>query len=213
MITNSLVPMVLENEGNGERSYDLLSKMLKDRIIFLQGEVTDASANLIVSELLYLESVNPTAPIYLYINSPGGSVTAGLAIKDTMDFISCPVYTIGMGMCASMGAFLLASGEYGHRIVLKNTTVMIHQVLGGCKGQVTDMQISLEYSTRLKNLLNHYLSEYTHGIKNEKEMHDLCERDNYLKAETALEYGLIDQVVNSRKELKEVATNEEENSL
>ena len=128
---SNLIPMVLEKEGNSERSYDLLSKMLKDRIIFLQGEVTDASANLIVSELLFLEGENPTAPITMYINSPGGSVTAGLAIKNTMDYISGPVHTIGMGMCASMGAFLLASGEYGHRYVLPDTTVMRQQVLGG----------------------------------------------------------------------------------
>ncbi|MDY6152197.1 MAG: ATP-dependent Clp protease proteolytic subunit [Terrisporobacter sp.] len=196
---SNLIPMVLEKEGNSERSYDLLSKMLKDRIIFLQGEVTDASANLIVSELLFLEGENPTAPITMYINSPGGSVTAGLAIKNTMDYISCPVHTIGMGMCASMAAFLLASGEQGHRYVLPDATVMIHQVLGGFQGQATDISIHAKYTLSLKEKMNKYLSEYTNGKTTYDEMVNLCERDNFLTANQALEIGLIDKIVKSRK--------------
>lgn len=196
---SNLIPMVLEKEGNSERSYDLLSKMLKDRIIFLQGEVTDASANLIVSELLFLEGENPTAPITMYINSPGGSVTAGLAIKNTMDYISCPVHTIGMGMCASMAAFLLASGEQGHRYVLPDATVMIHQVLGGFQGQATDISIHAKYTLSLKEKMNKYLSEYTNGKTTYDEMVELCERDNFLTANQALEIGLIDKIVKSRK--------------
>ena len=196
---SNLIPMVLEKEGNSERSYDLLSKMLKDRIIFLQGEVTDASANLIVSELLFLEGENPTAPITMYINSPGGSVTAGLAIKNTMDYISCPVHTIGMGMCASMAAFLLASGEQGHRYVLPDATVMIHQVLGGFQGQATDISIHAKYTLSLKEKMNKYLSEYTNGKTTYDEMVELCERDNFLTANQALEIGLIDKIVKNRK--------------
>ena len=196
---SNLIPMVLEKEGNSERSYDLLSKMLKDRIIFLQGEVTDASANLIVSELLFLEGENPTAPITMYINSPGGSVTAGLAIKNTMDYISCPVHTIGMGMCASMAAFLLASGEQGHRYVLPDATVMIHQVLGGFQGQATDISIHDKYTLNLKEKMNKYLSEYTNGKTTYDEMVKLCERDNFLTANQALEIGLIDKIVKNRK--------------
>ena len=196
---SNLIPMVLEKEGNSERSYDLLSKMLKDRIIFLQGEVTDASANLIVSELLFLEGENPTAPITMYINSPGGSVTAGLAIKNTMDYISCPVHTIGMGMCASMAAFLLASGEQGHRYVLPDATVMIHQVLGGFQGQATDISIHAKYTLKKKKKMNKYLSEYTNGKTTYDEMVKLCERDNFLTANQALEIGLIDKIVKNRK--------------
>ena len=196
---SNLIPMVLEKEGNSERSYDLLSKMLKDRIIFLQGEVTDTSANLIVSELLFLEGENPTAPITMYINSPGGSVTAGLAIKNTMDYISCPVHTIGMGMCASMAAFLLASGEQGHRYVLPDATVMIHQVLGGFQGQATDISIHAKYTLSLKEKMNKYLSEYTNGKTTYDEMVKLCERDNFLTANQALEIGLIDKIVKNRK--------------
>ena len=197
-----MIPMVLEREGNSERSYDLYSKMLKDRIIFLQGEVNDIMGNLIVSQLLFLEAENPNEPIILYINSPGGSVTAGLAIMNTMKFVQCPVYTIGMGMCASMGAFLLAAGEKEHRTVLKDTTVMIHQVSSGTHGQVTDQVISLEFSLSLKEKLNRYLSEFTNGKVSYDEMVALCERDNYLTAERALELGLIDEIAESRKKIK-----------
>lgn len=201
MNKNNLVPIVVEREGNSERSYDLFSKMLNDRIIFLQGQVSDGMANLIVSQLLFLESQNPNAPITMYVNSPGGSVTAGIAIKNTMDYISCPVHTVGMGMCASMGAFLLSSGEKGHRTVLKDTTVMIHQVLGGAEGQVTDMEIRVEYSKSLKEKLNRYLSEYTYGKVDYDTMVSLCERDNFLTAEKALELGLIDKIISKRTEL------------
>lgn len=194
----ALIPMVIEREGNKERSFDLLSKMLNDRIVFLQGEVRDDMANLIVSQLLYLEAEDPKSPITLYINSPGGSVTAGLAIKNTMDYVSCPVHTVGMGMCASMGAFLLASGEKGHRHVMPDTTVMIHQVLGGAEGQVTDMKIRVAYSESLKDKLNKYLSEYTYGKVSYEEMVQLCERDNFLTAEKALELGLIDDIIKHR---------------
>lgn len=197
-VQNNLIPMVVEREGNSERSYDLFSRMLKDRILFVQGEVRDDMANLIVSQLLFLESEDPKAPITMYVNSPGGSVTAGLAIKNTMDYVSCPVYTVGMGMCASMGAFLLASGEKGHRYVMKDTTVMIHQVLGGYQGQATDIGIHYEYTKSLKDKLNQYLSEYTYGKVSYEEMVDLCERDNFLTAERALELGLVDEIVTNR---------------
>lgn len=191
-------PIVIEREGNSERSYDLYSKMLKERIIFLQGEVTDLTCNSVSSQLLFLEAENPNAPITLYINSPGGSVSAGLALMNTMDYISCPVHTIGMGMCASMGAFLLSSGEPGHRTVLKDTTVMIHQVLGGYQGQCTDMEIHAEYIKSLKVKLNKYLSEYTNGKTDYETMVKLCERDNFLTAEKALELGLIDTIARKR---------------
>ena len=196
----SLVPMILHREGNSERAMDLYSKMLADRIIFLQGEVRDDMANLIVSQLLFLEAEDPSAPITMYINSPGGSVTAGLAIMNTMKYIKCPVHTVGMGMCASMGAFLLASGERHHRTVLTDTTVMIHQVLGGAQGQVTDMEIRVEYSRSLKDKLNKYLSEFTYGKTDYETMVQLCERDNFLTAERALEIGLIDNIASEREE-------------
>lgn len=198
-IKNSLIPMVIEKEGNSERSMDLYSRILKDRIIFLQGEVKDDMANSLIAQMLFLESQSPKDPIKMYINSPGGSVTAGLAIKDTMDYIKCPVHTIGMGMCASMGAFLLASGENGHRYVLPNTTVMIHQVLGGFQGQCTDIQIHAEYTQRLKELLTHNLANYTKGKVSYEQMVELCERDNFLTAEKALEYGLIDEIVSKEE--------------
>lgn len=198
-VQNNLIPMVVEREGNSERSYDLFSRMLKDRILFIQGEVRDDMANLAVSQLLFLESEDPHTPITLYINSPGGSVTAGLAIKNTMDYISCPVHTVGMGMCASMGAFLLASGEPGHRYVMKDTTVMIHQVLSGYQGQATDMGIHYEYTKSLKDKLNKYLSEYTNGKVSYEEMVELCERDNFLTAERAVQLGLVDEIITKRE--------------
>ena len=195
------IPTVTETDWRITKSQDIFSRTLQDRIIFLHGEVTDDSAQLIITQLIYLESQSPSEPILLYINSPGGSVTAGLAIKNTMDYIKCPVYTIGMGMCASMGAFLLASGEYGHRYVLPDTTVMIHQVLGGYQGQCTDIQIHAEYTQRLKNILNKYLAEYSHGKKTYEEMVQECERDNFLSAETALDYGLIDSIVKNADDI------------
>ena len=189
---SNLIPMVLEKEGNSERSYDLLSKMLKDRIIFLQGEVTDASANLIVSELLYLNSLN-NEDIYLYINSPGGGVTAGMAIYDTMNFIKCDVSTICVGMCASMAAFLLSSGAKGKRVCLKNGEVMIHQPLGGVQGQATEIKIHAERIIKLKEKLNKILASNTG--KDIKKIERDTERDYYLDSEEALEYGLVDKVL------------------
>ena len=206
----ALVPIVLEREGNSERSFDLFSKMLKDRIIFVQGQVEDSMANLIVSQLLYLEAESPNEPIIMYINIPGGSITAGMAIKSTMDYISCPVYTIGMGMCASMGAFLLASGEKGHRAVLKDTCVMIHQPLGGYQGQATDIQIHAKRILKMKETLTKYLSEYTDGRVSYEEMYDLCERDNFLSDEEALDLGLIDKIYNTRNDIIERNTSWED---
>lgn len=190
-----LIPNVITRNGNSERVADIYSTMLEKRIIFVQGEVNDAMANTIVAQLLYLEMENPTSPITLYINSPGGSVTAGLAIKDTMDYVSCPVHTVGIGSCASMGAFLLASGEPGQRRVLKNTSVMIHQPLGGYQGQATDILIHAERISNLKETLTKYLSDYTQGRVDYDTMVGMCERDNFLTADEAVYYGLVDEVV------------------
>ena len=190
-----LIPNVITRNGNSERVADIYSTMLEKRIIFVQGEVNDAMANTIVAQILYLEKENPTSPITLYINSPGGSVTAGLAIKDTMDYVSCPVHTVGIGSCASMGAFLLASGEPGQRRVLKNTSVMIHQPLGGYQGQATDILIHAERISNLKETLTKYLSDYTQGRVDYDTMVGMCERDNFLTADEAVYYGLVDEVV------------------
>lgn len=190
-----LIPNVITRNGNSERVADIYSTMLEKRIIFVQGEVNDAMANTIVAQILYLEMENPTSPITLYINSPGGSVTAGLAIKDTMDYVSCPVHTVGIGSCASMGAFLLASGEPGQRRVLKNTSVMIHQPLGGYQGQATDILIHAERISNLKETLTKYLSDYTQGRVDYDTMVGMCERDNFLTADEAVYYGLVDEVV------------------
>lgn len=195
---SSFVPVVVSNEGNVSRSYDIFSKMLSDRIIFLQGEITDNSANLIIAQILYLESVDPDKDIYIYINSPGGSVTAGMAIKDTMDYVNCDVSTIGLGMCASMGAFLLASGAYGKRYVLPNTEVMIHQPLGGFQGQATDIEIHAKRMLKTKEQMLKYMSEYTHGKVDIEKMKELCERDNFLSAQEALDIGLVDKITTSR---------------
>lgn len=190
-----LIPNVITRNGNSERVADIYSTMLEKRIIFVQGEINDAMANTIVAQILYLEMENPTSPITLYINSPGGSVTAGLAIKDTMDYVSCPVHTVGIGSCASMGAFLLASGEPGQRRVLKNTSVMIHQPLGGYQGQATDILIHAERISNLKETLTKYLSDYTQGRVDYDTMVGMCERDNFLTADEAVYYGLVDEVV------------------
>lgn len=202
-MTNNLVPMVLTKEGNTERVMDLASRMLQDRIVFLNGEVNDVSSYLIVSQLMFLNSENPNEPINLYINSPGGSVTAGLAIKAAMDYVNAPVHTYGMGMCASMGAFLLASGEPGFRHVLPDTTVMIHQVLGGAEGQVTDMKIRVAFAESLKIKLNTYLTEYTNGKTSYDDMVAACERDNFLTPEQAMEMGLIDNIVRKIQQSEE----------
>lgn len=195
----ALIPTVIENNGQGERAFDIYSRLLRDRIIFLHGEVEDGMADTIIAQLLLLESEDPDKDISLYINSPGGSVTAGLAIKNVMDYISCDVQTIGLGCCASMGAFLLASGAPGKRSVLKDTEVMIHQPLGGAKGQCTDIQITAKHIQGLKEKLTRYLSEYTQGKTSYEEMETMCDRDNWLSAERALEIGLVDQIVTNRQ--------------
>ena len=192
----SLVPYVIEQTSRGERSYDIYSRLLKDRIIFLGEEVNDVSANLIVAQLLFLEAEDPSKDIQLYINSPGGSVTAGMAIYDTMQYIKCDVSTICLGMAASMGAFLLSSGAKGKRYALPNSTIMIHQPSGGAQGQATEIEIAAEHILRTKKKLNTILSENT-GQPYETIVKD-TERDNWLTAQEALEYGLIDKVMENR---------------
>ena len=194
----ALVPMVVEQTGRGERSYDIFSRILKDRIVMLSGEVTDDSANLIVAQLLFLESEDPDKDICLYINSPGGSVTAGMAIYDTMNYIKPDVSTICMGMAASMGAFLLTSGAKGKRFALPNSEIMIHQPLGGFQGQATDIDIHAKHVLRIKERLNKILSENT-GKPYETICED-TERDNFFGASEAVEYGLVDKVI-SRNEI------------
>ena len=192
----SLVPYVIEQTSRGERSYDIYSRLLKERIIFLGEEVTDVSANLIVSQLLFLESEDPGKDISLYINSPGGSVTAGMAIYDTMNYIKCDVSTICMGMAASMGAFLLAGGTKGKRMALPNSTIMIHQPSGGAQGQATEINIVAEQILKTRQRLNEILAANT-GKPLEIIAKD-TERDNYMTAQEAKEYGLVDKVIVSR---------------
>lgn len=192
----ALVPVVIEQTSRGERSYDIYSRLLNDRIIVLSDEVNDVTASLVVAQLLFLESENPDKDIQLYINSPGGSVSAGMAIYDTMQFIKCDVSTICMGMAASMGAFLLAAGAKGKRFSLPNSEIMIHQPLGGARGQATDIQIQAEQILKIKDKLNRILSERT-GQPLEKVFAD-TERDNYMSAQEALEYGLIDKIMDKR---------------
>ena len=193
MMNNSLVPMVVEQTGRGERSYDIFSRLLNDRIIFLSDEVNDATASLVVAQLLYLEAQDPDKDISFYINSPGGSVTAGMAIYDTMNFIKCDVSTVCIGMAASMGAFLLSAGAKGKRFALPNSEIMIHQPLGGAKGQATDIKIQAELILRTRDKLNKILAENT-GRTIEEIARD-TERDNYMTSEQALAYGLIDKVI------------------
>ena len=192
----SLVPYVVEQTSRGERSYDIFSRLLNDRIIFLYEEVNDVTASLIVAQLLYLEAQDPDKDIQFYINSPGGSVTAGMAIYDTMKYIKCDVSTICIGMAASMGAFLLSSGTKGQRISLPNAEVMIHQPLGGAQGQATDIEIQARRILDMKKRLNTILAENT-GKDLETITRD-CERDHFLTAEEAKEYGLIDKVIYQR---------------
>lgn len=191
-----LVPYVVEQTGRGERSYDIYSRLLNDRIIFLSDEVNDATASLVVAQLLYLEAQDNTKDISLYINSPGGSVTAGFAIFDTMNFIKCDVSTICVGMAASMGAFLLAAGAKGKRYALPNSEIMIHQPLGGMQGQASDMKIHADHIIKTRERLNVILSERT-GKSIEEITRD-TERDNFLSAAEAAEYGLIDKVIDKR---------------
>ena len=192
----SLVPYVIEQTSRGERSYDIYSRLLKERIIFLGEEVTDVSASVIVAQLLFLEAEDPGKDISLYINSPGGSVTAGMAIYDTMNYIKCDVSTICIGMAASMGAFLLAGGAKGKRFALPNAEVMIHQPSGGAKGQATDIQIVAENILKIKKKLNTILSENTGKLLEEISVD--TERDYYMSAEEAKNYGIIDSVIANR---------------
>jgi ATP-dependent Clp protease protease subunit len=192
----ALVPYVVEQTSRGERSYDIYSRLLNDRIIMLCDEVNDTTASLVVAQLLYLESQDPDKDIDLYINSPGGSVTAGMAIYDTMKYIKCDVSTICMGLAASMGAFLLSAGTKGKRLALPNSEIMIHQPLGGVKGQASDIQIHADWMLKTKDKLNRMLSEAT-GQPLEKIIRD-TDRDNFMSAKEAMEYGLIDRVIEKR---------------
>ena len=191
-----LIPMVIEQSGRGERSYDIYSRLLRERVVFLVGPVNDQTANLVVAQLLFLESENPDKDIHLYINSPGGSVSAGLAIYDTMNFIKPDVSTLCTGMAASMGAFLLAAGEKGKRFALPNSKIMIHQPLGGMQGQATDIEIHARDILKTKATLNRILAERT-GQPLEKIERD-TDRDYFLEAEEAKNYGLVDQVIAKR---------------
>lgn len=195
-IRNDLVPMVVEQTNRGERSYDLYSRMLEDRIVFLNGEVNDISANIIIAQLIYLEAKDPDKDISLYINSPGGSVTAGMGIYDTMNFIRPDVSTICVGMAASMGAFLLSAGAKGKRVSLPNSEIMIHQPLGGAQGQATDIMIQAEHIGKIKQKMTRILSENC-SQPLEKVAADV-ERDHYMSAQEALEYGLIDKIFEKR---------------
>ena len=192
----SLVPYVIEQTSRGERSYDIFSRLLKERIIFLGEEVTDASASIIIAQMLFLESEDPDKDINFYINSPGGSVTAGMAIYDTMNYIKCDVSTMCLGMAASMGAFLLAGGAKGKRYALPNSEIMIHQPSGGAKGQATEIRIVAENILKIKERLNRILSENTGKPIEQVEID--TERDNYMTAEEAMEYGLIDSIITKR---------------
>ena len=192
----ALVPMVIEQTGRGERSFDIFSRLLNDRIIMLSDEVNDATASLVVAQMLYLEAQDPDKDINFYINSPGGSVSAGFAIFDTMNFIKCDVSTICLGMAASMGAFLLAAGTKGKRFALPNSEIMIHQPLGGTRGQASDIKIHADHILRTREKLNAILAERTGRTLAEIERD--TERDNFLTAEAAMEYGLIDKVIDKR---------------
>ena len=192
----ALIPYVVEQTSRGERSYDIFSRLLNDRIVFLGEQVTDTSASVIVAQLLYLEAQDPDKDIQFYINSPGGSVTAGMAIYDTMQYIKADVSTICIGMAASMGAFLLSSGTKGKRIALPNSEIMIHQPSGGFQGQATDIQIHAENILRIKNNLNRILAENTG--KPIDEVKAACERDNFMSAQEALDFGLIDSIIAKR---------------
>ncbi len=202
---SSLVPMVVEQSGRGERSYDIFSRLLKDRVVFLTGEVNDQMADLVVAQLLFLESEDPEKDIYLYINSPGGAVTAGLAIYDTMQYIKPDVCTLCMGQACSMGSFLLTGGAKGKRFALPHASIMIHQPLGGFRGQASDIMIHANEIQRVKRTLNGILAEHT-GKPLEVIERD-TDRDNFLTASEALEYGIIDKVIENRAQLNVNAHN------
>ena len=192
-----LIPYVVDQTGNGERSYDIYSRLLEDRIVFISGEIDDATANTVVAQLIYLEAKNPEKDICVYINSPGGSVTAGMAIYDTMRYVKCPVSTICVGLAASMGAFLLAAGTKGKRFALPNSEIMIHQPLGGAKGQASDIEITAKHIIRTKKKMIEMLSKNT-GQPIKKVEKDV-DRDYYMTAEEAVKYGLVDKVITRDK--------------
>ncbi len=198
-VASTLIPYVVEQTGRGERQYDIFSRLLKDRVVFLTGEVEDQMADLVVAQLLFLESEDPDKDIYLYINSPGGSVTAGLAIYDTMQYIKPDVCTLCIGQAMSMGSFLLAGGAKGKRYSLPNSSILIHQPLGGFKGQASDMLIHANEIQRIKKLLSSILAKHT-GRTVEELLRD-TDRDNFMTAQQALEYGLIDKVITNRAEM------------
>jgi ATP-dependent Clp protease protease subunit len=202
--TNALVPMVVEQTAKGERSYDIYSRLLKENVIFLVGQVEDHMANLIVAQMLFLEAENPEKDIFLYINSPGGSVTAGMAIYDTMNFIKPNVSTVCIGQAASMGAFLLSAGEKGKRYCLPNSRVMIHQPLGGFQGQASDFEIHAKEILSIKEKMNRLMAQHT-GQEYDKVAQD-TDRDNFLSATDAVEYGLVDQVLSSRPDTSQADT-------
>jgi len=193
----SFVPIVIEQTNRGERSYDIYSRLLKDRIVFLSGEIDDLTANLVVAQLIFLEAEDPDKDIFMYVNSPGGSVTAGMAIYDTMQYIKCDVSTICVGMAASMGAFLLTAGAKGKRKALPNSEIMIHQPLGGARGQATDIEIQTKQILKIKAKINRIIAERT-GQELEKVKQD-TERDFYMSAEEAKAYGIVDEIIPARR--------------
>ncbi len=195
-----LIPTVIDQSGSSERAYDIYSRLLEDRIIFLTGEIDDNVANTVVAQLIYLEGKNPDKDIYIYINSPGGSVSAGLAIYDTIQYIKCDVSTICIGLAASMGAFLLSSGTKGKRFALPNSEILIHQPLGGAQGQASDIEIQAKHIKKIKETLNSILSKNTG--KALKDVEKDTDRDNWMSAEEAKKYGLVDEIFVSRKEKK-----------
>ena len=197
----SFIPYVIEQTGNGERSYDIFSRLLKERIVFLGDQVNDATAELVVAQMLFLEGEDPDKDIQFYINSPGGSISAGMAIYDTMNFVKCDVSTICVGMAASMGAFLLAGGTKGKRFALPNSEILIHQPLGGTEGQASDIAIQAAHMARIKERLNRLLSDNT-GKDYDTIVRD-TDRDNWMTAQEALEYGIIDHIYTTRKEAEE----------
>jgi len=205
---NALVPIVVEQTGRGERQYDIYSRLLIDRIVFLGYPVDDQIANLIIAQLLFLQMADPKKDIHFYINSPGGSVTAGLAIYDTMQFLTCDVNTYCIGQAASMGAVLLCSGTKGKRYALPNANIMIHQVLGGAEGQASDVEIRVKYMLKLKQRLNQIISK--HSGKPVDQVEKDCDRDNFMSADEAKNYGLVDEVVQSRKEIPQLTASDKE---
>jgi ATP-dependent Clp protease protease subunit len=205
---NALVPIVVEQTGRGERQYDIYSRLLIDRIVFLGYPVDDQIANLIIAQLLFLQMADPKKDIHFYINSPGGSVTAGLAIYDTMQFLTCDVNTYCIGQAASMGAVLLCAGAKGKRYALPNANIMIHQVLGGAEGQASDVEIRVKYMLKLKQRLNQIISKHTGKPVDQVEKD--CDRDNFMSADEAKAYGLVDEVVQSRKEIPQLSASDKD---